>query len=140
MPKSKHDSPGEKAVAWLATCVVLFSGFGICTFIILAFSDSPVPFLLATVAGILGFALLLWLLRDKQPQDGLRQRYGWLGRGRAAHKSLRLRFGRKSKVEGNTQPQANQPPTAEKVRQIRDESGMSTWVPSDHSRREAKRD
>jgi hypothetical protein len=140
MPKGKYESHGGKAVAWLATCFVLFGGLGTCAFIILAFSDTPVPVLLATVVGILGFVFLLWILRDKQPQDLLRQRYGWLRRGRAAHKSLRLRFGRKSNVDGNTQPQANQPPTAEKVRQIRDESGLNTWVPSDHARREASRD
>jgi hypothetical protein len=140
VPKGKHDTPGDKAVAWLATSFVLFGGLGTCLFIVLAFSDTPIPVLLATVVGILGFIILFWVLQDKETQDLLRQRYGWLRRGQAAHRSLRIRFGRKSRAEKGKQAQTNQPPTAESVRQLRDESVQNTWVPSDHARREANRD
>lgn len=139
MSKSKDDYLGERAVAWLATSFVLFAGLGTCTFIVLMFSADPAPILLATVGGILGFAGLLWILRNKQRDNILRMRYGWLRGMRAAQKSVRYRFGRKSRAR-HVDPQTNQPPTADQIRQIRDESGLSTWVPSDYHARRAKDD
>lgn len=134
MSKSDHHYHGGKAVAWLATSVVLLLGVGTCTFIILVFSESPVPFLLATAGGILGFFALLWLLGDKQPRDLMQQRYGWLKGTGSYSKSVRYRFGRKNRAECESDPDAIQPPTADTIRRIRDESGLTTWVPSDHRR------
>jgi hypothetical protein len=132
MPKREPRHSDKNAVAWLATTVVLILGTGACGFIILMFSDSPVRFLLTTLGAVVAFLAFALLLGDKENRELLRDRYGWLRYGRRSTAFVKYRFGRKTKSERASTAKELQPPTAESVRQLRDEAGLSTWVPSEH--------
>lgn len=112
-----------KAVALLATCFVVGAGGAACLFIafVSGYNDPVRPLLIAggCVVGIVG---LLWLMRDRQPENGAAVRWGWLGR-------------RRKKVEYHLTPRRSHapegpaaPPTAESIRELG--GGIHTWVPS----------
>ena len=72
--------PSQKAVTLLATTFVLLGGMATLTFLILAATDDPLPKLIWLAVGTGGFALLLWLLRGREPGTGARWQLTWLRR------------------------------------------------------------
>jgi len=118
--------PSQKAVTLLATTFVLLGGMVALTFMILTATDDPLPKLVGLAAGMGGFALLLWLLRDRQPGSGGRWNLSWLRRKTTSAAAWRAAF-RRPKPEAPPEP-----PTAEKVREL--SQNTSTWVPSSRPR------
>jgi hypothetical protein len=122
----RETRPSQKAVTLLATTFVLLGGMVTLAFMILTATDDPLPKLVWLAAGTGGFAVLLWLLRDRQPGTGARWQLTWLRRKTASAAAWRAAFRR-------PQPEAPpQPPTAEKVREL--SQNTSTWVPSSRPR------
>ena len=118
--------PSQKAVTLLATTFVLLGGMAALSFMIVTATDDPLPKLVGLAAGTGGFALLLWLLRDRQPGTTARWQFTWLRRKTTSAPMWRAAF-RRPKPEAPPTP-----PTAEKVREL--SQNTSTWVPSSKPR------
>jgi hypothetical protein len=124
--RQQHDHrEGNRAVALLATCVVVLLGALSCAAIAIAADpQNPRPTLYRAGATMAGIVFLLWMLRERPPENQTRVLWGWLGRRRkrvAYHLRPKL-----PPTERSSPPQG--PPTAESIRAVN--SGTSTWVPS----------
>jgi len=127
---TQRNEMAERAATLLATVFVVVGGALVCGFIITVFADSMTAPILA-FAGVAGGVFVIYrllrdkprrktietsllsLLRWKQPEDA-----PYVPRRRPrGHEPVIHEFG------------TNQPPSAESVRKIRDES-TTTWVPS----------
>ncbi len=128
-------SGGNKAVALLATCCVVFGGLVCCTAIAVAADPEHVESALVPVGGVIaGAVVLLWILRDRPPESRLWSNWNWLaGRGKR-----RVAYRVKPKVPpGQRVVVPPAPPTAESIRAItgREPNGLThTWVPTSTTR------
>lgn len=125
----RRNDGGREAVSWLATGVVCFLGILFCGFIVLMFARNPQTSILTMSSIFVGFAVLMWLLREKPPDVIGEEESKWFGFFRKAKptRSLKLHRRRQPKiVEFGT----NEPPSAEKIREIKElTDGMKNWVP-----------
>ncbi|MGQ0636964.1 MAG: hypothetical protein ACT4QC_20335 [Planctomycetaceae bacterium] len=121
----------HKAVALLATCMVVLGGALTCTFIAMMGSADQGRALMTAAACFVGIVLLLWLLRDRAPENQAATRWSWLGyRRRKIEYQVKLK--RPPAGTGH-----NAPPTAETVRGLT--GGLNTWVPAQRpEQRESK--
>ena len=119
--------PSRTAASLFATFFVLIGGLLSCAFIVLSVSDNPKDAMLFCGGVFAVCGILAWCLRDRpdSPVEGSRP-FGWLRRGIKVE-TVTYRFGRKRK-NGDSPPDGNQPPTAEEIRGIKQET--NTWVPS----------
>lgn len=123
--RQNHES-GNRAVALLATCLVVVGGAATCVMVVVA-SDPEHPRSTLTTIGavVAGAVVLLWLLRDKPPENRARSIWGWLGRRRRRKVAYRVRAKLPPNQRSSTPPA---PPTAESIRAVT--GGTSTWVPA----------
>jgi hypothetical protein len=121
----RHDHRGAgKAVALLATCFVVVAGAMTCFFIGVTIGGDPVRLLSITAACFGGISLLLFLLRDRKPENIAAARWGWLvGENK---QKVTYRLAPRAPVSEES-PAPNAPPTAESVRALQ---GGIAWVPS----------
>lgn len=123
--RQKHDS-GNRAVALLASCLVVLGGAVSCTAIAVAAEPEHVESTLIPVGGVvLGMIILLWLLRDRPPERHPWANWNWM----TGRDKRRVVYRVKPKVPPSqrvTTPPA--PPTAESIREIT--GRQSTWVPA----------
>ncbi|MSR60744.1 MAG: hypothetical protein EXS05_24410 [Planctomycetaceae bacterium] len=114
-----------KAVALLATCFVVVGGAFTCVVISLSAGEESRRPLWLAAAFFAGIVALLWLLRDRKPENRFAVRWDWLARRRRRKIEYRLSH----RPRGDSQPAVpNAPPTAESVRQLT--GGINTWVPA----------
>ncbi|HTI51539.1 MAG TPA: hypothetical protein VL475_11330 [Planctomycetaceae bacterium] len=121
--KYDHRAAG-KAVALLATCFVVVAGAVTCFFIGVMIGGDPVHLLAIIAACFGGIVLLLFLLRDRKPENMAAARWSWLIGDNKQKVAYRL-APRAPPQEGPVAP--NAPPTAESVRAL---GGGVAWVPS----------
>jgi len=123
--RQNHES-GNRAVALLATCLVVLGGAVTCATVTLV-SDPEHPLsALGTAGGVVaGIVLLLWLLRDKPRENRAKTIWAWLGRRRRRKVEFRVRA---KLPPAQRSPAPSGPPTAESIRALT--GGTSTWVPS----------
>ena len=132
-----HDrSGGNKAVALLATCLVVVAGAVTCAVIVItadARNASRSLWIWAACFG--GIILVLWLLRAPRQGNRAATRWSWLSR--RLRRKVEYRIGHRRRLRGETvAPIA--PPTAERVREI--SGGINTWVPSPSAGNAQQRD
>ena len=126
MMAQRRNELAERAVVILATSFVVMGGVGASLFLIVTGSTTPTQTILYFAAGCLAVGILLWLLRERDPLTPRPSVFTWFSRPKATTYHYKLKV-RKSRNSGNQQPQ--QPPTAEQVREIKQEA-LGTWVPS----------
>src|SRR5579862_7602780 len=117
---------GNNAVTLLATCLVVLGGAVTCVVISLASETIPQKkeLLQRAVLATGGIIVLLWLLRDRAPENQSKLRWSWLARRRR-----KVAYRAKRRLpEGQRAPAPPGPPTAESIRSIT--AGQNTWVPS----------
>ncbi|MBS0263542.1 MAG: hypothetical protein JSS02_16495 [Planctomycetes bacterium] len=118
---------GNKAVALLATCLVVLAGAVTCTFIGLSAESAVQRAMSLKWAGIMtvGIVVFLWLIHDGSRENRARLSWSWLSRKRRKKVAYKL----EARTPRDSQPAAPQgPPTAESVRNIA--AGQNTWVPA----------
>ncbi len=121
----RRNELAERAVVILATSFVVMGGLGASTFLIVVNSSDPTRTLIYFAIGCVVVGILLWLLREPDPLAPRASVFTWFRRRNATihHYKLKVRKSRSS----SEPPQ--QPPTAERIRQISQEAS-GTWVPS----------
>jgi hypothetical protein len=121
----RHDHRAAgRAVALLATCFVVIAGAITCFFIGVTIGGDPMHLLSITAACFGGISLLLFLLRDRKPENRAAARWSWMFGENKQKVTYRL-APRAPVSEGTIAP--NAPPTAESVRAL---GGGVAWVPS----------
>jgi hypothetical protein len=122
-----HDrSKGNRAVVLLATCLIVLMGAIGCAAIALAGDpQQPLPTLILVGAAVVGIIFLLWVLRERPPENHAKIVWSWLGRRRKRTIAFRAQA-RLPPSQRAAAPPA--PPTVESIRAIT--GGTSTWVPS----------
>ena len=124
----KRDS-GREAVAWLATAAVFFLGVLFCGFSILSFSNEPRKPILIMSGVFIGLAIVLFLSRDKPQKSIEEEEAKWFGLFRKPKVMTRYKL-RRHKKPKIVQFGTNEPPTAERIREIKEVTdGMKNWAP-----------
>lgn len=126
MPRDSSDL-GDKAVTLLATLFVLLGGAISCIFMIVTSSPAPHQTLLAFGGGCAGAAFLFWLLRERDPLQPKAAAWSWL-KGRRRRKKVGYALTPRSLATGPTTPR--QPPSADQIRELKQEAEQNTWVPN----------
>lgn len=140
MPFRRRSDLANAATTILATSFVVVAGAAVCTFIIAAFADDPKKPVLVSGAVILGMFALAWLLRSKKKGAGeskLERDIFWILRREIRDEAQPYQPQLKRPRNRTQSFGSNAPPSAESVRQIRDES--TTWVPTDRHVKPDKR-
>lgn len=126
-----RNEQGRTAVSALATAVVVVGGLTVLIFLIMAGADRPGPILGTLLGTGLVLAVVFWLLRDRpDPATGSPKLWPFRRRQKTGPEKeivLKRRDEGQDDLLGN-----NEPPTAEKVRDLRDHGG--TWVPKQVAR------
>jgi hypothetical protein len=123
MAGQRERNGAKRAVALLATCLVVLMGSLGCATIVVASGTDLVGPLVITVGCFLAISFLLWLIRDCRPDNMAAIRWGWLGRRRR-----RVEYRLMARPVSPERPvHRNSEPTAESVRALR--GGINTWVP-----------
>lgn len=119
--------PGRSAAGWLATCLVVLGGSLGCLVIIFAGASDPVPGLVGFAGAFTCLLLLLWLLREKPKNEVRTQHMLWLFRREPPAPRTQYAVRRQPPSQ---QPagHANRPPTADEVRQLKDDP--HNWIPA----------
>jgi hypothetical protein len=126
----RYQQPRERsrAVAILATTVVVLAGLGCCSFVVLASSQDPRSSLWVCGGCFAGVVLFLWVIREKpdaRPTERLPFWY-WLKRGGAVDEVTHYQIAKQRRRSEQQTPQ--QPPTVDVIRDLAD--SPSTWVPA----------
>jgi hypothetical protein len=87
--------------------------------------EKPLSTLVQAGGVVVGIIFLLWLLRDKPPENRSKIIWSWLGRRRKRKVAYRA-HAKLPPSQRSAAPPA--PPTAETIRALT--GGTSTWVPS----------
>ncbi len=122
----RRNELAEKAVIILATAWVVLCGAGASAFVIVSSSSTPGQTLGAFASGCVVAAILLWLVRDRNPAIPRGGIFAWFRRPKTTTVHYELRV-RKTTRDPNVPPP--QPPTPERIRELSEE-GAGTWVPS----------
>jgi hypothetical protein len=117
---------GNRAAVLMATCLIVLMGTIGCAAIALAGDpEKPLSTLIQAGAAIVGIIFLLWILREKPPENHSKTVWSWLGRRR----KRKVAFRAQAKLPPSQRAAATPaPPTAETIRALG--GGTSTWVPS----------
>jgi hypothetical protein len=121
-----HDHhKGNRAVVLLATCLVVLMGAMTCGAIALAANPAkPLPTLIQAGGAVLGIVFLLWVLRERPPENHSKIVWSWLGRRRRRTVAFRAQ----ARLPPSQRAAPPAPPTAESIRAITGRT--STWVPA----------
>jgi len=126
MPLNRNNDGGRLAASLLASTFVVIAGGLVCAFMIFTFSDHPEKDFLWLGGGVAGLGLLIWLLRDKPPNDVRTRNFFWFTRKKPAP-YLPNYAPRKRRNPEKIPLGSNEPRSAENVRQLKE--GANTWVP-----------
>ena len=123
---SQDHRNGNRAAVLMATCLIVLMGAIGCAAIALAGDPArPLSTLIQAGAAIVGIIFLLWILRDRPPENHSKIVWSWLGRRR----KRKVAFRAQAKLPPSQRAAAPPaPPTAETIRALT--GGTSTWVPS----------
>ncbi len=114
---------GDKAVGWLATCLVIVGGGLACTFVISSSSPDPRESFWICGGSLAGVVVLIWLLREKPAENAAAVPFSWLRR--RTRRVTQYRIGKRNPHPPAAPPQ---PPDARQIREL--QQHRSTWVPS----------
>lgn len=126
MSIQRDPDAGRKATAWLAVAFTLTAGAGTCTFIILAFADSPRQAFLVLGSILAGIILLLWGLSHSRDRQNARDLLAFFRKSQPSTDPADLYQPRKRRLKG-VKVGSNQPPSVESVREIAETHAR--WVP-----------
>ena len=126
--------PNRMIAPLMATAVILLLGTAFCVAIILAFGEArPVPIGIA-IGSAVGFAVLMWSLRDK-PEARKRRWFAWLTRRPGDDER---KFYRVAALQRRLEYGKNKPPTLEQLRELKDPT--RTWVPAKDRREDGRQE
>jgi hypothetical protein len=125
MPQRRNEL-ADKAVLMLATASVMMGGLGASIFLIVSSSSKPANTLLCLAGGCLAVGAILWLLREPDPLSPRASIFAWFRRPKTTTYKYKLKL---RQTERPTAQTPQQPPTADHIRQLSQES-LGTWVPS----------
>ena len=116
---------GNRAVVLLATCLVVLMGAITCAAIALVANPArALPTLVQAGGAIVGIVFLIWVLRERPPENQAKLVWSWLGRRRRRKVVFRVKARLPASQRTGSLPA---PPTAESIRAITGRT--STWVP-----------
>ena len=122
--------PGGRAVALLATCIVVTLGLGTCLAVSLSVTGNPNGTWICIVC-FLAIALVLWGMFESadRPVGDRTLLFFWRAKKKPDDYIVvrRRELSPEEFPEGGQRPQ---PPSLESVRRIREEHATKTWVPS----------
>ncbi|RMG41972.1 MAG: hypothetical protein D6725_00520 [Planctomycetota bacterium] len=119
---------GRSAVALLATTFVTLLGTGFCAAIALFFAEDPLYPLLGVAGTALGIAGLCWVL-NRNPRPLLRDVWDWVCNRNEPPPVTVYRVVRRDRPRHPNQFGTNQPPTAERIRMLK----QRYWLDPDDS-------
>jgi hypothetical protein len=133
--KSSDQDYGRYAAGLFASTIVVTAGAGLCAFIAMAFSPDLTRPLVIVGAGVIGLALTMWLLLARPVRRAGNSNLLLAQRAKTGMylESFRPRVRRPEQKRYGT----NQPPTAESLRQIKEDT--NTWYPSERRAEEYRR-
>jgi hypothetical protein len=122
-----HDHhKGNRAAVLMATCIIVLMGAIGCAAIALAGDPArPLSMLIQAGAAVIGIIFVIWILRERPPENRSKIIWSWLGRRRKRKIAFRAQA-MLPPSQRTAAPPA--PPTAETIRALT--GGTSTWVPS----------
>lgn len=124
--RQNHDR-GKRAVALLATCVVVLGGAATCAAILLIGErDRQQSTWLSNVSIIGACIVVFWLLRVHPPENRAKASWSWLGRKRRRKIVYRAEARLAPSQRSSAGPPA--PPTVESIRALTGRT--TTWVPA----------
>jgi len=119
--------PGEAAVSILATTFVVLGGIAACLFMIVTSSPTPSKSLYSFAGGCAATAILLWLLRDKDPLRPQADAWAWL---RRRPRKQKITYSLTPRPPAQPASRPRQPPTVDDIRELKQEAELKTWVPN----------
>lgn len=117
---------GRKAVSLLATTFVLVGGLVVCLFIFAVAGERPSLTVVRWGGYYLVAIMVVWLLRDRDPQQAGDRNHFWL-LGRARKQETAYSPAAMRQVPRVVRYGTNQPPTVETIRMLKDDA--DDWVP-----------
>jgi len=126
-----NHSSGDKAVALMASTLVVLGGATSCLFIVLVGGLDFWTGLLACGSCFAFIVWLLWMLSIRDTENRVATKLGWTFWKRRRRRSVQWAMQKKKADTPISPPPA--PPTAESVRDIADTG--NTWVPSGNAPR-----
>jgi len=103
----------------------LMGAIGCAAIAFLGDPEKPLSMLIQAGAAVVGIIFLLWILREKAPENRSKIVWSWLGRRRKRKVAFRAQAKLPPSQRTATPPA---PPTVETIRALT--GGTSTWVPS----------
>jgi hypothetical protein len=133
--KSSDQDYGRYAAGLFASTIVVTVGAGLCVFISMAFAPDLTQPLIIVGGGVIGLALMMWLLTARPVRKAGNSNLLLAQRAKTGMylESFRPRVRRPENHRYGT----NQPPTAETLRQIKEDT--NTWYPSERRVEEYRR-
>lgn len=133
--KSSDQDYGRYAAGLFAATIVVTVGAGLCVFMAMAFSPDLVQPLAVIGGGLLGLALMMWLLAARPVRRASNANLLLAQRAKMGDyiESFRPRVRHPERQGYGT----NRPPTAEHLRQLKEET--NTWYPSERRAEEYRR-
>ncbi len=118
--------PSDNAAMILAASLTFLGGLAACVFISVSSSPDPRKAIAVAVCAFVGVILLLWLARDRHPDD-LRDTLWSRLFDRPRTRKVTVQVRRNKSASLDLQEPAG-PPSAERIRELK--AHASTWVPA----------
>jgi hypothetical protein len=119
----RNKDAGRDYVSLLAASFVMVGGLLTCGMIVASSASKPARPALLSLLAVVGLALVVWLLRDRNESVAKERFFGFLRARPPEPPEYEPRVRRAYQAAGDTQP-----PTVEKLRELR--QNVNTWVPS----------
>jgi hypothetical protein len=134
---NSSDDYGRYAAGLFASTVVVTIGAGLCLFMSLAFAPDMFQPLAIIAGGVLGLILMIWLLTATARPVRRAGNSNLLLAQRAKTDGYLESFRRRVRRPEQQRFGTNQPPTADSLKQIKEDS--NTWFPSERRADEYRR-
>lgn len=131
MKGKRVQEPGNRAVAILATSIVVTLGLGLCLAVSLSSAGNQKGAWIS-IACFLGIAAILWAMFESadRPVGDRSLLFFWLSRKKKPRDYIAVRRRELAPEEFPDGTPRPEPPSAESVRRLREEHAIKTWVPS----------
>ena len=127
---------GDKAVALLATCLVVLGGAIASGFVLLSTGNDAQNSVWMWAGSFAGIVVILWLIRERSERgDRDSAARAWFWSRKANSDELPVIVRRREPVSQADQAPSPTPPTVERVREITEIHNQNTWVPAKKGRK-----